>query len=111
MRRIIFYIKFTTLALASRVLIIYRAIKASIGQVVFTIKSRVLRYRVISAKEFLTEFPPNKKCPRCDTEKKGGYGWLVIQDPITKKMAIRFCKCVLKQYRASKKRYIVKDIE
>ena len=87
-------------------LLLYRFFKARIGLVIYRLKAKSSGYKIITAKEMLTEFPPKSHCKKCNY----GQGFKVIQHP-SKEKNIVFCDCVLKQYSKSEKKYIVRGIE
>jgi hypothetical protein len=67
------------------------------------IQLRLAGYKFITSEQFISEFPPNKKHGPCH-----GKGWHAVQLPDKRKI-IRFCTCVTEPYKASKKKYIVKQ--
>lgn len=64
----------------------------------------VAGYRKISADDFLKEFPPKPGHKAC----RAGQGWMVVQLP-NKQKVIKFCTCVTDKYKASGKKYLVKQ--
>lgn len=60
-------------------------------------------YRWIKPERFMTEFPPNPKHKMCH-----GKGYFVVQLP-NKMKAIRWCTCIHDKYKASGKKYIIKE--
>jgi hypothetical protein len=84
----------------------YRFFKARTGMVIYRINAFTTGARFITASEFLTMFPAKKSCKRCSY----GQGFYISQRA-DKTKEIIFCDCVLKQYEASGRKFIVKGIE
>jgi hypothetical protein len=87
-------------------LVLFRFFKARTGLIIYHINAWTAAYRFITAKEFLTMYPAVKTCKKCNY----GQGYYIGMRP-DKVKEIMFCECVLKQYRKSEKRFIVRGIE
>jgi len=63
-------------------------------------------YKWIHPEEFIKLYPPKKGHKTC-----GGKGWYILQRPVDKRKMIVMCDCVQQKYKASGKKWLLKEMD
>lgn len=70
------------------------------------IKMWLAGYRWIHPEAFIKLYPPKDGHKKC-----GGKGWYILQRPTDKKKMIVMCDCVQQKYKASGKKWLLKEMD
>jgi len=86
------------------VFVYYARIRRGFSDYKRRVQMYIAGYRTITGEQFITMFPPKKGHKPCN-----GQGWNVVMLP-NKMKTMRFCACVTDKYKASGKKFLIKNV-